>query len=130
MTNKKKDIKDYKKRKYILSPLLLIIFPIIGYLIINHFYPLNPNLYSTTALTGYYAVCLSISLDLFDTLKKKKDISIILSIALLLFIFPLVGYYLFSLIIPLNSIIFAGIGFGAFFGVCIDKGIRLWMPIK
>ena len=112
-------------RKCILSPILLVVFPIIGYFVLNRFYPLDPNLYSTTALTGYYAVCISLSIDLFQ---KKRDASTITAIALLLLVFPLMGYYIFNLIVPLNAIIFAGIGFGAYFGVCIDKGFKLWLP--
>ena len=108
--------------KYVLFLILVLVLPIIAYFVLNYFYPLDPILYAITALTGYYTLCLSTSLKIWG---EKKDTQAIITILLLLLFFPLAGYYLFNIMVPLNSIIFAGVGFGAYFGVCMNVGFKL-----
>ena len=116
--------KMYKDRllDFKLVILIVLILPMLGYFLIDSYINLNPILYATTALTGYYTLCISTSIRIWQNKYLNNPF---ITVILVLIVFPTVGYYVFNLFVPLNPTIFAGAGFGAYFGVCMELGIKL-----
>jgi len=108
--------------KYFQIIMIMFVLPVICFFAIDYFYPLDATLYATASLTGFYAICIITALKI---LHKDKSFKGIVSFTFLMLIIPVVAYYILKQLVPLNHIIFAGIGFGAFFGVCIDLGFRI-----
>ena len=108
--------------KYFQIIMIMFVLPIICFFAINYFFPLDAILYATASLTGFYAICIITAIKI---LYKDRSVKGVVSFLFLMLIFPVVAYYIFKQFVPLNVIIFASIGFGAFVGVCIDLGFRI-----
>lgn len=112
---------------YLIVVILVLILPLVAFFSLSNYIQLDPILYATAILTGYYALCLTTSLKLWQ--ERKDPVSVIISIFSLI-ILPVLGYYIFSLFVPLTTVIFAGAGFGAFFSVCLEMAFRILRSTK
>jgi len=110
--------------KYFQIIMIMLVLPIIGFFAINYFFPLDTIIYATTSLTVLYAICIITAIKI---LYNDGSVKGVVKFSVIILICPTVAFNIFNLIVPLNVIIFAYVGFGAFFGVCIDLGFRIML---
>ena len=135
MKEKKKRDKIFKINKsrildYILAFIVLLIIPSIGFYLISSITPLEPILYVIASLSGFFIICFLSMLEIHRNLKSKSWKAI--NFILLIMIIPVLGFYGFDLIIPiqLTSQHFAEAGFSYLFSLCVTVGYKLMLPYK
>jgi hypothetical protein len=121
---------DKDKVKSLISKLplvgfFMIIVPIVGFLAINLFTPLEPLLYVISSLSGFYIICFLVMIELWKGLESKLQKGICFLIFVL--VLPVVFFFFIDILIPINLTAqhYGEAGFSYFFSIGVTAGYEI-----